>query len=72
MAQPSRFNPARGLNKPLAGGGGFNNLAAGNKRYGAGGVAPNQGPVGNKAGYVERDKRYSAYGTALRNRILKG
>jgi hypothetical protein len=72
MVAPQRFNPARGLNKSLVGGGGFNNLAAGDKRYGAGGVAPNQGPVANKAGYQQRDMRYKAYGQALKNRILKG
>lgn len=72
MAELSRFNPARGTRKPLLGGGGFNNLAAGNKRYGAGGVAPNVGPVTNKAGYVARDRKYDAYGQALKNLRSKG
>lgn len=63
-----RFNPSRGTNKPLIGGGGFNNFAAGNKRYGAGRIAPNVGPVANKAGYVARDRKYDAYGEALRRR----
>ena len=69
MVEPSRFNPARGLNRSLVGGGGFNNLAAGDKRYGAGQLAPNQGPVGNRQGYAQRDAKYDAYGQALRNRI---
>lgn len=68
-----RFNPARGLRRPLDGGGGFNKFAAGDKRYGQGqALAPNQGPVANRAGYAERDSRYRAYGEALKNRILKG
>lgn len=61
-----RFNPVRGTRKPLLGGGGFNSFAAGNKRYGAGGIAPNVGPVANKAGYVARDRKYDAYTEALR------
>lgn len=66
------FNPIRGLMKPLQGGGGFNPLAAGNKRYGeTQRSAPNVGPVGNKAGYVERDNRYRAYEQALKNRTLR-
>lgn len=68
MAGLQRFNPIRGTIKPLIGGGGFNNLAAGNKRYGAGQVAPNRGPVTNKLGYQKRDARYDAYAQALKNR----
>ena len=69
MVGPQRFNPVRGTRKPLQGGGGFNELAAGSKRYGQGqGIAPNVGPVANKAGYIKRDKKYDAYLTALRNR----
>ncbi len=71
MAAYDPFNPVRGVKKPLRGGGGFNNLAAGDKRYGAGQLAPNQGPVGNKAGYVQRDTRYRAYEQALKNRSLR-
>lgn len=67
------FNPARGLKKPLQGGGGFNALAAGNKRYGVGQqLAPNMGPVANRAGYIQRDNKYRAYEQALRNRSLGG
>jgi len=67
MAQP--FNPIRGMRAPLAGGGGFNRFAAGNKRYGAGQQsAPNVGPVTNKAGYLQRDAKYDAYAEALRRR----
>lgn len=72
MAGPYRFNPVRGTRKPLQGGGGFNNLAAGNKRYGSGQIAPNVGPVANKAGYAARDAKYDAYAEALRQRRLKG
>ena len=72
MAEPNRFNPVRGTRKPLQGGAGFNNLAAGNKRYGHGQIAPNVGPVANKAGYVARDRKYDAYGQALKNLRNKG
>lgn len=60
------FNSARGTNKPTAGGGGYNRLSAGNKRYGQGEIAPNKGPVKNMKGYQDRDTKYSAYREALK------
>jgi hypothetical protein len=57
------------MNRSLQGGGGFNRFAAGNKRYGmTQNSAPNVGPVANKAGYAARDRKYDAYGEALRRR----
>jgi len=37
-------------------GGGFNSLAAGQKRYGGGRSMPNIGPVADKLGYARRDR----------------
>lgn len=63
MANP--FNPARGKNTSLIGGGGFNKQAAGSKAYGGGRPFPNSGKTSaaGKIGYNERDAR--------RNAILK-
>lgn len=66
MADRTRFNPIRGTFRPLLGGGGFNQLAAGRKRYGHGGIAPNVGPVADKSGYAMRDRKYDSYLEALR------
>jgi len=59
------YNPIRGKNSSLIGGGGFNKHAAGSKTYGAGRPYPNMGKVGaeGKKGYAMRDAR--------RNAILK-
>lgn len=59
------YNPATGRNGSLAGGGGFNPLSAGAKRYGAGRRAPNVGKTTDKAGYGERDLRNQAKKNAL-------
>lgn len=42
------------------GGGGFSAYGAGTKRYGGGRSMPNLGPVGNKAGYAQRDREEAA------------
>jgi hypothetical protein len=65
------MNPRRGIlgNSPTgAAGGGFNNLAAGNKSYGQGRPMPNIGATANKVGYGKRDGEMAARRDALLNR----
>lgn len=50
------------------GGGGFNNLAAGNKTYGSGRPMPTMGKVQNKSGYAMRDGKMAARRDALMRR----
>lgn len=59
------YNPATGRNSSMIGGGGFNPLAAGAKRYGAGRRNPNQGAAQDKTGYGARDLRNEARKNAL-------
>ena len=49
-------------------GGGFRAGAAGSKRYGIGQVAPQQGTIANRAGYMQRDQRIQARKKALAQR----
>lgn len=59
------YNTATGRNSSGIGGGGFNALAAGSKRYGTGRRGPNVGKTTDKAGYNQRDMRNSARKDAL-------
>lgn len=63
------YNAATGRTGNLIGGGGFNQLSAGAKRYGAGRRAPNIGMTSNMTGYGERDLRNQARQNALFKRI---
>jgi len=59
---------------PKVGGGGFNNLAAGNAVYGGGRPNPNSGKVDNAAaskGYAQRDTKNAAKLAALQKRAGK-
>lgn len=47
----------------------FNPYAAGNKRYGAGRLAPNVGPTGDNLGYAERDNKAKARKAAIQRRL---
>lgn len=59
------YNPVTGRNSSTVGGGGFNPLSAGSKRYGAGRRNPNQGAAQDKTGYGARDLRNEARQNAL-------
>lgn len=59
------YNRATGRDSSTVGGGGFNRLSAGAKRYGSGRANPNQGKTANKTGYGERDLRNEARKNAL-------
>lgn len=63
-----RFNPSRGTNASIQGGGGFNKNAAGSKSYGMGRAAPNMGKTTNKAGYGKRDAM-NARANAIQKRL---
>lgn len=63
------FNPSRGRNASLVGGGGFSPHAAGKKVYGAGRPFPNMGKTPNKAGYTARDAQNEARKNAVLRRI---
>lgn len=65
---PTPFNPARGQNASIQGGGGFNKGAAGSKTYGMGRAAPNMGKTANKAGYGKRDAM-NARANAIQKRL---
>lgn len=65
------LKPQRGIlgaGSKGAAGGGFNNLAAGNKSYGQGRPMPNIGATANKVGYGKRDGEMAARRDALLNR----
>ena len=47
----------------------FNSYSAGSKHYGGGRSMPNIGPVKNKGGYKQRDRRLSAKRQALLSQI---
>lgn len=71
--QRAGFNPIRGQNGPMEGGGGFNPLAAGAKRYGTSGrMNPNQGKVADTTGYFKRDNVAEARKKALYRRAAEG
>lgn len=63
------YNPARGVNASLVGGGGVNSLAAGSATYGQGRPYPNMGKVTDKSGYGERDAKNAARTRALQKRM---
>jgi hypothetical protein len=63
------FNPSRGRNASLIGGGGFSRTAAGKKTYGSGRPFPNMGKTADKAGYNERDAKNEARKNAVLRRI---
>jgi hypothetical protein len=61
-------DPTRYLTGAATGGGGFNSLAAGPKRYGVSGLqTPNLGPTQDPLGYMKRDRETAA----RRNLALK-
>ncbi len=65
------MDPKRKHIDPKVGGGGFNNLAAGNAVYGGGRPSPNSGGVSNAAasrGYAQRDNKNAAKLAALQKR----
>lgn len=62
------YNPITGRNSSMTGGGGFNRLSAGAKRYGSGRLNPNQGATQDMTGYGERDLRNEARKKALLRR----
>lgn len=57
---------------PTVGGGGFNNLAAGNKHYGSGRPMPTTGKVTDMLGYARRDSEADAKRNALYRRAAGG
>lgn len=65
------YNSATGRNGSPVGGGGFNPLSAGRKRYGTGRLGPNVGKTTDKAGYGARDLRNEARKNALLRRAGK-
>ena len=67
----SMYNSATGRNSSTTGGGGFNRLSAGAKRYGSGRLNPNQGKTSDMAGYGARDLRNKARKDALLRRAGK-
>lgn len=60
-----RRQPQQSFGQPAVGGGGFNNLAAGNKHYGSGRPMPTTGRVADKLGYAQRDAAAAARREAL-------
>lgn len=58
----NQYNPVRGIRAPIAGGAGFNRLAAGKKTYGTGRPFPNMGKADAEAmrGYAEREAKRRA------------
>lgn len=61
------FEPSR-LQGTATAGGGFNNLAAGNKSYGGGRPMPTSGPV-DPLGYKDRDAKVAARRAAMLKQI---
>lgn len=57
---------------PAVGGGGFNNLALGNKHYGGGRPMPTTGKVTDTLGYANRDAAAAARKQALIRRAAGG
>jgi hypothetical protein len=47
----------------------FNPYAAGDKRYGAGRIAPNIGPTSDPLGYITRDNKAKAKKMAIQRRL---
>ena len=72
LGNPRRKPQMQYGNAPAVGGAGFNNLAAGNKHYGAGRPMPTTGKVTDKLGYAQRDAAAAARKKALIRRATGG